>query len=54
MYIGRENKKLKLCASKWQNPYRVRDYGGEMALDKYKYYIERHDNLYKEPDEFYN
>lgn len=39
IYIGRENKKLNLKASKWNNPYSVKEYGRENALRLFREYV---------------
>lgn len=39
LYIGRENRKLRLPISKWGNPFEVKRYGREKAIQLFREYI---------------
>jgi hypothetical protein len=39
LYIGRENRKLNLPASKWGNPFSVKQFGRKEALQLYRQWI---------------
>ena len=46
IYIGRQNNKLGLEASKWQNPFSTSEYDIETCLSKYEEHIRNSPDLY--------